>query len=52
MRKHGGDGLLGKGGISGFDLLEKARSRPHNGRGGGGPFFHFLTQLSLHFTTQ
>ena len=38
MRKHGGDGLLGKGVIFGFDLHEKARSRPYNGRGVCGPF--------------
>lgn len=51
MRKHGVDGLLGKGVIFGFDLREKARSRPYNGRGGVGPIL-LLTQLSLHFTTQ
>ena len=44
MKKHGGDGLLGKGAISGFDLCEKARSRPYNGRGEG--VWNFLFSLS------
>ena len=57
MRKHGGDGLPGKGGIFGFDLHEKARSRPYNWQGKGTDLFFFLfpnstdSLLSLHFTT-
>ena len=58
MRKHGGDGLLGKGETFGFDMRDKAQSRPYNGRDGFnfdfGFFFlvFFTTLLSLHFTTQ